>query len=252
MIPAIVNRFGFCAFDDCIRREKNEEMLRMLVKRTVSCHIALLILLSLITIIVLSACAETSVPEKAPAQISMTFADYMDQCAGVWFLTGKKEYNVQAMMVSRETSFHNELEVADYTVTDDGITVILKGRFGEMWTSKLPKVISTYAKPDGSALSAADFEEKDSWIEITARSEPDAYYAMHVPLNNSVTVETAWGDVLHTNLPNAPHGEGDYLVCRVEEDSGPDLSDVWILNGMVFPEYYDTSRYLIESKGNAA
>ena len=74
----------------------------------------------------------------------MTFADYMDQCAGVWFLTGKKEYNVQAMMVSRETSFHNELEVADYTVTDDGITVILKGRFGEMWTSKLPKVISTY------------------------------------------------------------------------------------------------------------
>ena len=41
MIPAIVNRFEFCAFDDCIRREKNEEMLRMLVKRTVSCHIAL-------------------------------------------------------------------------------------------------------------------------------------------------------------------------------------------------------------------
>ena len=55
MIPAIVNRFELCAFDDCIRREKNEEMLRMFVKRTVSCHIALLILLSLITIIVLSA-----------------------------------------------------------------------------------------------------------------------------------------------------------------------------------------------------
>ena len=213
----------------------------MFVKRTVSCHIALLILLSLMTTIVLSACAEMSAPEKAPAQTSMTLADYMDQCAGVWFLTGKKKYVVQAMMVSRETSFHNELEVADYTVTDDGITVILKGRFGEMWTSKLPKVISTYAKPDGRALSGADFEEKDSWIEITTRPEPDAYYAMYIPLNISVTVETAWGDVLHTNLPNAPHGEGDYLVCTMREDGEPDLSDIWILNGLIFIDCYDTS-----------
>jgi hypothetical protein len=227
-----------------------EEILRMPVKRTVPCRIAHLILLSLMTMIFLSACAEMPGAGKTPTQMFMTFADYMGKSSEVWFLTGKKEYSVQAMMVSGETSFHNELEVTDYTVTDDGITVILKGKFGEMWTSKLPKVISTYAKPDGSALSAADFEEKDSWIEITARPEPDAYYAMHVPLNISVTVETAWGDVLHTNLPNAPHGEGDYLVCRVGEDRGPDLSDVWILNGMVFPEYYDTSRYLIESKGN--
>jgi hypothetical protein len=33
--------------------------------------------------------------------------------------------------------------------------------------------------------------------------------AMHVPIDITVTVETAWGDVLHTNLPNARHGEGD-------------------------------------------
>ncbi len=213
----------------------------MPVKRIVPCRIALLILLSLMTMIVLSACVKTPGAEEAPTQISMSFADYLDQRAGDWFLTEKKEYRVQAMMVSGETSFHNELEVTDYTVTDDGITVILKGKFGEMWTSKLPRVITTYAKPDGNALCEADFAEKDSWIEIIARSEPDAYYAMYVPLNISVTVETAWGDVLHTNLPNAPHGDGDYLVCRVGEDGKPDLSDVWILNGMVFPEYYDTS-----------
>ena len=213
----------------------------MPVKRIVPCRIALLILLCLITTVVLSACVKTPGAEKAPTQISMSFSDYLDQRTGDWFLSGKKENRVQAMMVSGETSFHNELEVTDYTVTDDGITVILKGKFGEMWTSKLPRVITTYAKPDGSALCEADFAEKDSWIEIIARPEPDAYYAMYVPLNISVTVETAWGDVLHTNLPNAPHGDGDYLVCRVGEDGKPDLSDVWILNGMVFPEYYDTS-----------
>lgn len=115
-------------------------------------------------------------------------------------------------MVSQETSFHNELEVTDYTVTNDGITVILKGHFDEMWASKLSKVISTYTKPDGSALSKADFAEKDVWIDIVTIPLPDAYYAMYVPLGVSVTVETAWGDALHTNLPNAPHGDGDYLV----------------------------------------
>jgi hypothetical protein len=53
-------------------------------------------------------------------------------------------------------------------------------------------------------------------------------------------VKTAWGDELHTNLPNAPHGSGDYLVCRINEKGEPDLSDIWVLNGLVFPEYYDT------------
>ena len=144
------------------------------------------------------------------------------------------------MMVSGETSFHNELEVADYTVTDYGITVILKGSFGEMWASKLPKVISAYTKPDGSELSEGAFAARDAWIDLITRAEPDTYFAMYVPLNVSVTVKTAWGDELHTNLPNAPHGDGDYLVCRVNEKGGPDLSDVWVLNGAVFPEYYDT------------
>ena len=62
---------------------------------------------------------------------------------------------------------------------------------------------------------------------------------MHVPPEISVTVETAGGDELHTNLPNAPHGNGDYLVCRIGTDGQPDLSDIWVLNGAVFPEYYD-------------
>lgn len=171
-------------------------------------------------------------------QTEMALEDYLEHGDEMWFLTGKNKYTVQAMMVSKETSFHNELEAADYTVTDDGITVILKGSFDEMWASKLDKVISTYTKLDGSALCKEDFAEKDLWIEIVTKPEPDSYYAIYVPLNISVIVETAWGDVLHTNLSNAPHGDGDYLMCRKGEDGNPDLSDVWVLNGVVFPEYY--------------
>ena len=203
--------------------------------------ILLLTLLFLLTTAVVPACAESQDIGYAPGQTVLTLEEYLAQGREAWFLTGKKEYAVQAMMVSKETSFHNELEVVDYTVTDDGITVILKGSFGEMWTSKLPKVISTYTKPDGSEISESDFAVRDEYIDLTARAEPDTYYAMHVPLSISVTVKTAWEDELHTNLPNAPHGDGDYLVCRKNDKGEPDLSDVWILNGVVFPEYYDTT-----------
>ena len=187
----------------------------------------------------------SAVIRKTPAsevtQTVMTSQEYMDHGTESWFLTGKKNYSVQAMMVSKETSFHNDLEVTDYTVDDDGVTVILKGNFDEMWTSKLPKVIATYTKPDGSEISETDFSVKDQYIELVTKAEPDAYYAMYVPLNVSVTVETAWGDELHTNRSNAPHGNGDYLICRKDENGQPDLSDIWVLNGMVFPAYYDTS-----------
>ena len=198
-------------------------------------------LFGLLTLALSSSCAVTSKDKGSSDQNDMSLEEYLEKGGEKWFLTGKRAYTVQAMMVSKETSFHNELEVADYTVDDDGITVILKGAVGEMWASKLPKVISTYTKPDGSKLSEKDFAEKDVFIDLKTIPSPDTNFAMFVPNTISVTVETAWGDILHTNLPNAPHGDGDFLVCRVGEDKAPDLSDVWVLNGVQFPETYDTT-----------
>lgn len=189
-----------------------------------------------LTVVMILACVGTGSCETV-----ISLEDYLAQSNSAWIPAGKKEYTVQAMMVSKETSFHNELEVTDYTVTDDGITVVLKGSLGEMWASKLSKVISTYTRPDGSELSEKDFAVKDTYIDILTRPEPDAYYVMHVPADIRVTVKTAWGDELHTNLPNAPHGNGDYLVCRKSSDGKPDLSDIWVLNGVIFPEYYQTA-----------
>ena len=197
-------------------------------------------LFGLLTLALSSSCAVTSKDKGSSDQNDMSLEEYLEKGAEKWFLTGKRAYTVQAMMVSKETSFHNELEVADYTVDDDGITVILKGAVGEMWASKLPKVISTYTRLDGSVLSEDDFAAKDRYIDILALPEPDSYYAMYVPLGISVTVETEWGDVLHSNLTGAPHGEGDYIVCRASENGEPDLSDIWILNGVVFSKYYET------------
>lgn len=195
-----------------------------------------------LTVAMILACIGSGSGEAA-----ITLEDFLAQSNSAWIPAGKKEYTVQAMMVSKDISFHNELEVTDYTVTDDGVTVVLKGSLGEMWASKLSKVISAYTKPDGSELSEKDFAVKDTYIDILTRPEPDAYFVMHVPADIRVTVKTAWGDELHTNLPNAPHGNGDYLVCRKAPDGKPDLSDVWVLNGMIFPEYYQTGAVSAEA-----
>ena len=57
---------------------------------------------------------------------------------------------------------------------------------------------------------------------------------MRVPKDNTVSVETAQGDVLHTNLPNATHGEGDYLVFAIGKDGESNISDVWVLNELIY------------------
>ena len=175
------------------------------------------------------------------SQNSQTLEEYLESSREKWFLTGKKKYTVQAMMVSKEMTFHNDLEVVDLVAADDGETVVLKGTRDEIWTSPLPQVISRYTKPDGSELCKEDFAIKDVYFDIVTIPTKDAYYAMHIPNDITVTVETAQGNVLHSNLPNAPHGEGDFLVCTIREDGEPDLSDIWILNGLIFMDCYDTS-----------
>ena len=203
--------------------------------------VIIIIVAAVMVMITFFGCDAKEKQDENQNQKSLSLSEYLEESSESWFLAGKKEYTIQAMMVSKEMTFHNDLEVVDLVAADDGETVVLKGTRDEIWTSPLDKVISKYTKSDGSELSKEDFAEKDVFIDIVTIPSPDTYYAMHVPNDISVTVETAQGDVLHSNLPNAPHGEGDYLICTINEDGGPDLSDVWILNGLIFPDCYDTS-----------
>ncbi len=166
---------------------------------------------------------------------------YIAAHADDFFLTGKTEYTIQGMMVSKDTSFHNDLENVDYTATDDGESVVLKGTVGEQWVTKLSKVLETYTKADGSALTEKDFtENKDTFIDLKTKAEPDTNFACFVPADVRLTVNTAWGDVLHVNDPASDHGYGDYLVCP-NKDGKPDFSDVWVVNGAIFANTYDTT-----------
>lgn len=182
----------------------------------------------------------------------VTLADYLAQGGQEWFLTGKTEYTIQGMLVSKDTPYENVLEGNSGVVTDDGITVLLKGTVDELWPSKLEKVMKTYTKADGSELTAKDFEPKDTYIDLKTKAQPGTNFAMFIPADIQVVVETAWGDVLTANRPGVEHGKGDYLVSTVK-DGQPDLTDVWVLNGAVFPNTYDlTNAPVTEAKYHVA
>ena len=82
-------------------------------------------LIFLLTAVTALSCAESPKIEYAPGQTVLMLDEYLAQDRKAWFLTGKKEHAVEAMMVSEEISFHNDLEVADYTVTDEATEIIL-------------------------------------------------------------------------------------------------------------------------------
>ena len=142
------------------------------------------IVVTVVAAITLSRCDAN----KEQDQKSMSLNEYLEETSENWFLTGKKKYTVQAMMVSKETTFYNDLENVNLIATDDGETVVLKGTRDEIWTSPLPDVISRYTKPDGSEICKEDFANKDVYLDIVTIPTKDAYYAMHIPNDISVTV----------------------------------------------------------------
>ncbi len=169
---------------------------------------------------------------------SITVFDDIDKSG--FFPTGKLSYVIQGMMVSRDFPFSNYLEDVAYVAKPNGSDVVLKGLVDELWRSSLDKVIKTYTKEDGSALTAADFKP-DQYIKLKTKAE-GGYFACFVPKVKLVQVQTSWGDTLTANRPEVPHGDGDYLICRAGKDGQPDFSDVWIVNGVVFPLTYDMSK----------
>ncbi len=166
---------------------------------------------------------------------------YIETNADKMFVTGKTDYIIQGKMVSSPTDVYNELELVSYHVEDDNQSVILKGKLGEEWVTNVSKVITTYTHLDGTPLTSEDFiNNKDEYIELRTIPTGDANFALHVPVDTVLMVETAWGDILYTNASEVPHGDGDYLVCN-NVDGKPDLSDVWVVNGAQFVVNYDMS-----------
>ena len=166
--------------------------------------------------------------------------DYLALGLYDWFPTAKKEYQIQAKMVSDQTAVYNFLEDTHYIAHKDS-DVVLKGSLGEEWINKLSIVSITYTKLDGSKITLGDFSERDKYIDI--KTVPGKrYFAYFIPVKYKVEVYITEFSLLHANRDGIVHGDGDYLVCSVDEHGKPDLSTVWVVNGTQFVMNYDLTQ----------
>lgn len=148
----------------------------------------------------------------------------------------KRSYEVAIRKSSVPVSVYNQLEDVRYDVKPEDNRVIITGTEGEEWLSKTDKVLKTYRKLDGTVLSEADIPVD---TKLRVKTLPGSeYFAIFVPKDMQFRVKTSWGEMLTANRDGVPHGDGDYIVCAVK-DGSPDFSDVWIVNGVIFPKTYE-------------
>lgn len=165
----------------------------------------------------------------------MTAREFIDEHQQDFFATGKKNYNIEIGIADKAMDFHNPLEDASYHVEKG--QPILRGTVGEMWTTKIEKILSTYRRSDGEPLTEEYLNQKaGQFVSVRTQAQDNTNFACRVPKDIQFKVQTSWAE-LSVNRPGIDHGEGDFLICS-QKDGEPDFDNVWVVNGKVFENTY--------------
>lgn len=162
-----------------------------------------------------------------------------------WKRTSKKSYDVYVCAPKLGTKVQNRLEGSSYVVNENK-AFVLSGTVGEQWVIDGAKLAKTYCFMDGTPITKDAIDSKREsnglldWVHIkTLPGGGGINWAFHLPLGiKNFPVNTSWGDTLYANRDGVGHGVGDFILAS---DAGgqPNLNDVWVVNGEVFPTTYD-------------
>ncbi len=154
--------------------------------------------------------------------------------------TQKKSYTITCEVPGIGTKVHDVLNGADH-VTDAGHPVVLTGTVGEQWVVTAETLMGTYTHTDGTAITMKDLEFiEDAGAPMVIRTKPGVLnFAYHLPLNLKPAICTSWGVTLLANHDGVDHGDGDYIVCS-SKDGKPNIEDMWVVNGRVFENTYES------------
>lgn len=162
-----------------------------------------------------------------------------------WKKTHKKSYEVYVCRPMPGAECTNKLEGTHY-VTDQNKQFIISGTVGETWVIDINKLAKTYTFVDGTPITPDTLSIKCNnngqmgWQKMRTRADANTNWAMLIPKEvENFPVQTSWGDTLLANRPGVGHGLGDFLVCADNGCGQPNLNDVWVVNGEVFPTTYD-------------
>lgn len=160
-----------------------------------------------------------------------------------WKKTHKKSYEIYMCRPKLGTKCSNKLEGANYT-TNEKMQFILSGTVGELWVIGVDKLAKTYTFLDGTPITPDTLKKKCDkqgnipWTILKTRPDAVTNWAFLLPKTiTNFPIQTSWGTLI-ANRPGVQHGFGDFLICS-DNNGQPNLNDMWVVNGLVFPKTYD-------------
>ena len=161
-----------------------------------------------------------------------------------WKRTSKKIYEVYMCKPGTGVKVQDKISGNPYVVNDTNAYVI-SGTIGDIEVIDARTLATNYAFIDNTPINGETIKKKANkeglidWTHLkTTPKNGEVVWAFHLP--NSIQnfpVNTRNGGV-YANRQGTKHGYGDFLVCA---DAGgqPNLNDIIVVNGMVFPTTYD-------------
>ncbi len=172
--------------------------------------------------------------------------DYLMDTAN-WKKTHKKKYDVYVCMPNDGTVVENFLKGAKYT-TNQNTPFVLSGTVGEQWVIDFKELAKTYTFADGTEINEVNLKNKMQggtlpWIKLTTRADAGTVWSCHLPTSvKNYPIKTSRGAVLQANRDGVKHGYGDFIMAS-DNGGAPNLKDVWVVNGIIFPRTYDLHAY---------
>ena len=153
--------------------------------------------------------------------------------------TRKKKYFVYACIAPDGVRVRNVYERSEY-VTQQGNNVIISGTTGEQWVMPNNKLVHQYRTADGNPIDNNVLKSmRQRWVKLTPNPSADFLYACFIPKNQRFNIQTSWGAILEVNGSVGSNGKGDFILCPALPNGAPNLNDVWVVDGTIFPATYD-------------
>ena len=188
-------------------------------------------------------CAKKSYEVSAciPAQGTLII-NKLEQAA-LYKKLGNKSYFTAEQVAKNNlmNKYANEIKSGAMYLAD-GKTICLCGTVGELWLTKVEKVVNTYTFAEGQPVSPELLEKGWRKLKTKPTFGGATNFACFVPTSQKGQIKTSWA-VLNYNDPLTKHGKGDFIVCAALPNGKPNLADKWVVNGEVFATTYTNNGF---------
>lgn len=159
-----------------------------------------------------------------------------------WKKTHAKSYDAWICMPPVGTYFYNEA-IGMEQITDAVNKYIICYPNGFKTMCDLAYIEKTFVEPhECYSINAEYLARKQggfqiiSWFKVWSHT-PGERLAIHIPCNRKENLNLEIGSFI-ANASGIDHGDGDYVICPIINESTPDLRWPVVVNGLLFPHLF--------------